>query len=160
MVRRTRSFIIQHYTEVDNDKGRHYVRAATARNATSQRAPPHVKLQVNDSDPHDRYARLYSLAVVDEINALHVPRYGLGNYVDLQARKARLRPQSAIDRQPGRAASGLWDFAAPTYSSGLESTGIRSCMSIDRHVLRNEIYIYAIENGLDLPVGVLDARRY
>ena len=39
----------------------------------------------------------------------------------------------------------------------LESSGFSFLQSIDRHILRNQIYQYAIENGLDLPVGVLDA---
>jgi hypothetical protein len=37
--------------------------------------------------PTDSYARLYSREVVDQINALHVPRYGLGLYVDPIKRK-------------------------------------------------------------------------
>jgi hypothetical protein len=39
----------------------------------------------------------------------------------------------------------------------LESSGACFLQSIDRHVLRNEIFIYAIENDLPLPIGTLDA---
>ena len=39
----------------------------------------------------------------------------------------------------------------------LESNGFSFLQSIDRHILRNKIYLYAIENDLDLPIGVLDA---
>jgi hypothetical protein len=39
----------------------------------------------------------------------------------------------------------------------LESSGFSFLQSIDRHILRNQIYLYAIENGLRLAVGVLDA---
>jgi hypothetical protein len=38
-------------------------------------------------EPHDPYARLYAERVVDIINALNLPRYGLGNYVDQVKRK-------------------------------------------------------------------------
>jgi hypothetical protein len=36
---------------------------------------------IDDADPADPYARFYSDQVVGTINALTLPRYGLGNYV-------------------------------------------------------------------------------
>ncbi|MCX8520646.1 MAG: C-terminal helicase domain-containing protein, partial [Rhodoferax sp.] len=39
----------------------------------------------------------------------------------------------------------------------LESSGYAFLQSIDRHILRNQIYLYALQHGLDLPVGVQDA---
>ena len=39
----------------------------------------------------------------------------------------------------------------------LESSGHSFLLSVERHVLRNFIFIHAIENGLDLPVGTTDA---
>ncbi len=42
---------------------------------------------IDDNDPRDQYALLYSSPVVDAINALTLPRYGLGNY--LQGTPAR-----------------------------------------------------------------------
>ncbi len=41
---------------------------------------------MNEADPADRYARLYSPAAVDQINALHVLRYGLGGYTEADGR--------------------------------------------------------------------------
>ncbi len=98
MVRRTRSFIIEHYTEAD-ERGRRYLPGTDGeKRYFPQREPRHCKFAIDEADPADQYARLYSGAVVDEINALHVPRYGLGNYVDLWPRKAPLPPNASSSR--------------------------------------------------------------
>ena len=39
----------------------------------------------------------------------------------------------------------------------LESSGIALIQSLERHILRNFIYLYAIEQGLDIPIGTQDA---
>ena len=157
MVRRTRSFIIQHYTEEDS-KGRHYISGNDGeKRYFPSRKPSSVKFPVNDADPADRYARLYSPAVVDLINALHVPRYGLGNYVEPKAEKGASAAERKFIENLGRAGKRLMGFCRTNLFKRLESTGFSFLQSIDRHILRNQIYLYAIENGLDLPVGVLDA---
>jgi len=157
MVRRTRGFILQHYTRED-DKGRRYVPGRDGeKRYFPTRVPRTLRFEVDDSDPRDRYARLYSVAVVDEINALHVPRYGLGNYVDLLAhRNATPAEQRLIDNL-GRAGKRLMGFCRTNLFKRLESSGHAFLKSIDRHVLRNEVYLYAIETGLELPLGALDA---
>ena len=45
------------------------------------RQPKTVIFTIDDNDPSDQYALLYSSPVVDAINALTLPRYGLGNYL-------------------------------------------------------------------------------
>jgi superfamily II DNA or RNA helicase len=157
MVRRTRSFIIQHYTEADKS-GRRYISAKDGeKRYFPLRKPVSLKFTVDDADPADRYARLYSSEVVDKINALHVPRYGLGLYVDPQAEKSATPPERKTIENLGRAGKRLMGFCRTNLFKRLESNGFSFLQSIDRHILRNQIYLYAIENGLDLPVGVLDA---
>ena len=157
MVRRTRSFIIQHYTEADKN-GRRYIAAKDGeKRYFPLRKPISLKFVVNDADPADRYARLYSAHVVEQINALHVPRYGLGLYVDPVAEKSATAPERKIIDNLGRAGKRLMGFCRTNLFKRLESNGFSFLQSIDRHILRNQIYLYAIENGLDLPVGVLDA---
>ena len=157
MVRRTRSFIVQHYTEAD-EQGRRYIAGNDGeKRYFPKRLPASIKFAVDDTDPADRYARLYSVEVVDQINALHVPRYGLGNYIDPQAEKSASAAERKFIENLGRAGKRLMGFCRTNLFKRLESTGFSFLQSIDRHVLRNQIYLYAIENGLDLPVGVLDA---
>lgn len=157
MVRRTRSFIIQHYTEADVH-GRRYIAAKDGeKRYFPLRKPVSLKFTVDDADPADRYARLYSSEVVDQINALHVPRYGLGLYVDPLAEKSATPAERKIIENLGRAGKRLMGFCRTNLFKRLESNGFSFLQSIDRHILRNQIYLYAIENELDLPIGVLDA---
>lgn len=157
MVRRTRSFIIQHYTEADKH-GRRYISGKDGeKRYFPVRKPLSLNFAVNDADPADRYARLYSAEVVDQINALHVPRYGLGNYEDPSEVKNATPAERKLMENLGRAGKRLMGFCRTNLFKRLESSGYSFLQSIDRHILRNQIYLYAIENGLDLPVGVLDA---
>ncbi len=157
MVRRTRSFIVEHYTEVD-ERGRHYLPGKDGgRSYFPQRLPLSLKFAVDETDAQDAYARLYSAAVVDQINALHVPRYGLGLHVDLVAEKSAGAAERKVIENLGRAGKRLMGFCRTNLFKRLESSGFSFLQSIERHILRNRIYLHAIENGLDLPVGVLDA---
>jgi superfamily II DNA or RNA helicase len=157
MVRRTRSFIIQHYTAADKN-GRRYIAGQDGeKRYFPVRKPVSLGFTVDDADPADRYARLYSKAVVDQINALHVPRYGLGLYVEPTAEKSATPSERKIIENLGRAGKRLMGFCRTNLFKRLESNGYSFLQSIDRHILRNEVYLYAIENGLDLPIGVLDA---
>ena len=157
MVRRTRSFIVEHYTQVD-ENGRHYLPGKDgSRSYFPRRLPLSLKFAVDESDAQDRYARLYSAGVVDQINALHVPRYGLGLYVDPVAEKSASTAERKVIDNLGRAGKRLMGFCRTNLFKRLESSGFSFLQSIERHILRNRIYLYAIENGLDLPVGVLDA---
>ncbi len=157
MVRRTRSFIVKHYTQAD-ERGRPYLPGKEGhRSYFPKRLPLSLKFAVDETDPHDGYARLYSAAVVDQINALHVPRYGLGLYVEPAAeRMASAAERKAIENL-GRAGKRLMGFCRTNLFKRLESSGFSFLQSIARHILRNRIYLYAIEQGLELPMGVLDA---
>ena len=156
MVRRTRSFIIAHYTEADST-GRRFIKGHDGeKRYFPSRLPHSLKFDVDETDAADRYARLYSPAVVDQINDLHVPRYGLGLYVDPQAEKAATAAERKQIENLGRAGKRLMGFCRTNLFKRLESSGYSFIQSIDRHILRNQIYLYAIENGLDLPIGIQD----
>ena len=88
MVRRTRSFIQENYADTDPKTGRRYLTFADGtRSYFPTRQPKTVTFTIDDHDRRDQYALLYSSPVVDAINALTLPRYGLGNY--LQGTPAR-----------------------------------------------------------------------
>lgn len=157
MVRRTRSFITQHYTEKDAD-GRAYLLTSTGeKRYFPTRLPRNVHFASDATLASDKYAQLYSTAVVDTINKLHVPRYGLGLYKDLAAEKTANPTEKKLIENLGKAGHRLMGFCRTNLFKRLESSGFAFLQSIDRHVLRNQIYTYAIEQGLDLPIGVLDA---
>jgi hypothetical protein len=157
MVRRTRSFILQHYTQ--NEAGeRPYLSTSNGeRRYFPTRRPRSLTFDVNDTNPNDCYARLYSPAVVDTINALHVPRYGMGLYVSNVALKTATSTEQKLVENLGRAGKRLMGFCRTNLFKRLESSGYSFLQSLDRHILRNQIFLYAIKNGLDLPIGIQDA---
>ena len=93
MVRRTRSFISDNYAHTDPVTGRAYLTFADGTPAYfPTRVPKTVKFAIDEADPNDQYARLYAEDVVDTINDLNLPRYGLGNY---RHTRPRGRPRQA-----------------------------------------------------------------
>jgi len=86
-----------------------------------------------------------------------LPRYGLGNYV-----KSKVEPKPSAAEQKmidnlGRAGTRLMGFCRTNLFKRLESSGSAFLQSVERHILRNFIFLHAIENGLDLPIGTQDA---
>ena len=156
MVRRTRSFIKENYAEADAT-GRRYLKFSDGgRSYFPNRLPRTVRFSL-DSSNTDSYSRLYSEQVVEVINDLRLPRYGLGNYI---ASSHTQPPTEAEQRQLNglsRAGRRLMGFCRTNLFKRLESSGIAFIQSLKRHILRNFIYLHAIENGLDIPIGTQDA---
>ena len=158
LVRRTRSFIQANYAATDPATGRQYLTMPDGtRSYFPVRVPRTVRFVVDESRPDDPYARLYSSAVVDAVNGLHLPRYGLGNY---EASRPNTPPTQAEAKQLqslGRAGKRLMGFCRTNLFKRLESGGPAFIQSVERHVLRNYVYLYAIEQGLPLPLGTQGA---
>ena len=158
MVRRTRSFVQDHYAETDPDTGRKFLTFEDGnRSYFPMRVPKTVAFDVNDSDPSDQYARMYAQATVNVIEELHLPRYGLGNYV---LDNPGTPPTAAERRQIenlARAGKRLMGFCRTNLFKRLESSGAAFVQSVERHALRNYIFLHALRNGLPLPVGTQDA---
>ena len=108
-------------------------------------------------NPTDQYARLYAADVVTAINALNLPRYGLGNYVAATPHKAPTAARSQATAKPlprRQAADGLLPHQ-PVQAAGKQRRGL-SAVGRAAHP-RNYIFLHAIENGLPLPLGTQDA---
>jgi superfamily II DNA or RNA helicase len=179
MVRRTRGFIKKTYAQRD-DRGSFLEFANGDKFYFPQRCPRTVKFSSNtETDP---YARLYSDRVVDIINSLKLPRYGLGNYVILGQKVGKKgqkkRTKTAKGQQSlnlgfehldvsdeerrilanlSHAGQRLMGFCRTNLFKRLESSGAAFLQSIDRHILRNYVYLYAIKNDLPIPIGTQDA---
>ena len=81
LVRRTRGFIQTHYATLDPVTGRKFLTFEDGgRSYFPERAPRTVPFRIDERNPDDQYARFYAPATVDAINALKLPRYGLGHY--------------------------------------------------------------------------------
>ena len=157
LVRRTRSFIKENYAQTDPQNGRRYLTFASgARSYFPDRVPRRLKFTIDDDNPADQYARLYAPAVVDTINDLDLPRYGLGNYI---SKKPAIKPtpaEAALLENLGRAGKRLMGFSRTNLFKRLESSGYAFILSIERHILRNYIFLHALEKNLSLPIGTQD----
>jgi len=158
MVRRTRSFIKDNYALTDPETGRKYLELeGGGRSYFPERVPKKVPFDVDDDDPEDQYARLYAHDVVDTINALGLPRYGLANYIESSPHSPPSAAEDKILRDLSRAGRRLMGFCRTNLFKRLESSGEAFLQSIERHILRNYIFLHAIEHGLALPIGTQDA---
>ena len=127
LVRRTRSFIQDNYAETEQETGRKFLTYEDGgRSFFPTRVPRTVKFAIDESNPDDQYAKLYSQIVVDTVNELHLPRYGLGNYVADNPGTPPTTGGGAPNRRPlaGRqAADGLLPYE-PLQTSGEQRRGL------------------------------------
>ena len=157
MVRRTRGFIKENYAHTDTENGRKYLLLENGeRTYFPDRIPKTVKFEIDGKDNKDPYARLYSLAVEREVNKLNLPRYGLGNYVASTPETPPTSTEAKTLSDLGRAGKRLMGFCRTNLFKRLESSGLAFIQSLERHVLRNYVYIHAIQNGLPVPIGTSD----
>jgi len=158
MVRRTRSFIQDNYATLDPVTGRKFLTFEDGtRSYFPERVPKTVKFNIDEDDPSDQYARLYASDVVTAVNALTLPRYGLANYVAASPHKSPTPAEAKQLQDLSRAGKRLMGFCRTNLFKRLESSGEAFQQSIERHVLRNQIFIHAIEHGLPLPIGTQDS---
>jgi superfamily II DNA or RNA helicase len=157
LVRRTRTFIKDNYAETDPATGRKYLTFEDGSRAFfPDRLPRTVKFKIGKPGD-DQYARLYSDEVVDIINHLNLPRYGLGNYLAPSPHEPPTQAEGKVIQDLSRAGKRLMGFCRTNLFKRLESSGQAFLQSVERHILRNFIYLHAIDNGLDLPIGTQDA---
>lgn len=155
-VRRTRSFIRKH-SPIDPADGKPYLEFQDgSRFKFPERLPKAFKYGFNAKDPNDQYAKLYSSAVVDIIRQLHLARYGLRRYIDGAAESQASQKELRIIDDLSRAGKRMVGFARTSLFKRLESSGWSFLLSLQRHILRNHLFVYALENDLDLPIGIQD----
>lgn len=150
MVRRTRRHIIDNYAEYDAARKQHFLTLGEGeRFYFPRRVPGRVPFEF---DQDKQYAALYAEEVVDIISDLHLPRYGLGQYLPAQLPAALAG--SLIVKNLTRAGKRLVGFAKSGLFKRLESSGPAFLRSIRRHIVRNAVYLSALERkDGELPVG-------
>jgi len=116
-----------------------------------------VKFKIDDNNSKDQYALLYSAPIVDAVNRLALPRYGLGNYLEERPHDPPTAAEARIILDLSRAGKRLMGFCRTNLFKRLESSGQAFIQSIERHILRNFVYLHALEAGLPLPIGAQDA---
>lgn len=154
LVRRTRTFIKDNYAFYDQEKKRKYLLFSDGRRSYfPDRIPQKVEYEFNPDDPNDQYAKLYSPEVVTTLNQLNLPRYGLGNYIKETTPVQPTKDEKTTIENLSRAGKRLMGFARTNLFKRLESSGYSFLLSLSRHILRNFVFQYALENKLPIPIG-------
>jgi superfamily II DNA/RNA helicase len=164
MVRRTRSFIKENYAKSDDyqpnltkEEVRKYLEFSDgSRSYFPNRLPKTIKFSLGNTK-YDLYSQLYSEGIVEVINKLNLPRYGLGNYINTKGKDSVTESEERQLNSLFRGGRRLMGFSRTNLFKRLESSGFAFIQSIERHILRNFIYLYALENKLDIPIGTQDA---
>ena len=157
MVRRTRSFIIRNYAEKDERNGRYFITLQDGVRAYFPvRVPKSVKFRSDPTDAADPCARLFRQETVDVIDRLNLPRYGLALYVK-QKLPALADSQARILDDLTRAGKRLKGFCRTNLFKRLESSASAFQLSLHRHILRNFLFLHALEGGQPIPIGQQDA---
>ena len=158
MVRRTRSFIQDNYADTDPETGRKFLTLEDGtRSYFPDRIPKTVRFLIDEQSPDDPYARLYEPEIVSAINKLNLPRYGLANYVAATPQRSPTPAEAKQLQDLSRAGKRLMGFCRTNLFKRLESSGVAFQLSIERHILRNHVFLHAIEHGLPLPLGTQDS---
>ena len=153
LVRRTRNFIQENYADIDETDGRKYLSFEDGqRFYFPTRIPKTLPFNMDA-----QYAQLFADDVVDAINGLKLPRYGLGNYEKPSPSPPPTEAEARILADLSHAGKRLMGFCRTNLFKRLESSGHSFLLSVERHALRNFVFLHAIENGLPLPIGTTDA---
>jgi superfamily II DNA or RNA helicase len=154
LVRRTRSFIRRHHATLDPETNRRYLTFADGTRAYfPDRVPRTLRFPLDESSPNDSYARLYAAPVVGALLGLLLPRYGLGDHVRADADKKATPEERAILDGLAKSGRRLQGFCRVNLFKRLESSGAAFLESIERHCLRNHVFIEALRRGAELPIG-------
>ncbi len=154
LVRRTRGFVKQNSASFDEIKQRYYLTLPNKKRVYfPDRIAKKVEYHFDETDINDPYAKLYSERVVSIINSLKLPRYGLLKYLDPHTELQATQNEDVIISNLTRAGERLKGFASTNLFKRLESSGYAFLLSVYRHVMRNYVFIYAINEGLEIPIG-------
>lgn len=157
LVRRTRTFIRENYAKSDASTSRQYLEFSDGtRSYFPDRIPKTLKFLIDEKDAKDQYAKLFATHVVNAVDGLTLPRYGLGNYEQPSPKKPPAPDEAKVLQDLSRAGIRLKGFCRTNLFKRLESCGHAFILSVARHILRNYIWLHAIEHGLPLPIGTQD----
>jgi superfamily II DNA or RNA helicase len=162
LVRRTRSFIKrtakkETVTLPDgNVVEREYLEFANGtRFHFPTRVPSPLWHEFADDDP----ARLMEdETTLDAVRDLTLPRYRLADYDDPKAPHSESDTKILADIRAGR--GNVSGFVRIGLFKRLSSSGHSFILSLRRQRARNELFIYAIDNGLDVPLGSFSDHQF
>ncbi len=151
LVRRTRTFIKNNFAKEDAGSGRKYLQFPDGtKSYFPERIPKAVKFK---TEKGDQYSRLYSEDMVNLMEDLLLPRYGLIKYLsEERAQEASVAEKRLIENL-SKAGQRMMGFCKSTFFKRMDSSGFSFLLTLKRHILRNAIFLYAIDSKQPLPIG-------
>ena len=149
LVRRTRTFIKNNYAKSDS-RGKYLEFNDGSKSYFPERIPKALKFK---TEKGDQYSRLYSNEMIEMMESLLLPRYGLSHYEDTGKTASASQGDKQLLENLSRAGQRMMGFCKSTFFKRMDSSGFSFLLTLYRHILRNAVFIYAIENKLRLPIG-------
>lgn len=151
LVRRTRTFIKENYAKTDETNGRKFLEFSNGhRSYFPDRIPKGIKFKTSADD---QYSRLYSDEMIEVMRELKLPRYGLNKYIDEEKKKNATAADKQLLENLSRAGQRMMGFCMSTFFKRIDSCGFSFLLTLYRHIVRNMVFIYAIDNKLKLPIS-------
>lgn len=151
LIRRTRTFIKENYAQTNEANGRKYLLFPDGtKSYFPDRVPRAVKFA---TAPGDQYSRLYSSEMISLMEELKLPRYGLIHFYDENKAEGIQPHERQVIENLSRAGQRMMGFCRSTFFKRIDSSGFAFLLTLYRHILRNAVFIYAIDNKLPLPIG-------
>jgi|WetSurMetagenome_2_1015567.scaffolds.fasta_scaffold02960_2 superfamily II DNA or RNA helicase len=151
LIRRTRTFIKNSYAKDDPSNQRKYLKFSNGeRSYFPERRPKAIKFPTVEGD---QYSRLYSQEMIDKMESLKLPRYGLSKYIDEKTISDLNDSEKQVTDNLSKAGQRMMGFCKSTFFKRIDSSGYSFLLTLYRHILRNMVFIYAVDNKLPLPIG-------
>ena len=151
LIRRTRTFIKENYAKTDEGNGRKYLLFPDgSKSYFPDRIPRAVKFATVSGD---QYSRLYSPEMISLMEELKLPRYGLIHFYDGNKATDIQPHERQVIENLSRAGQRMMGFCRSTFFKRIDSSGFAFLLTLYRHILRNAVFIYAIDSKLPLPIG-------
>jgi superfamily II DNA or RNA helicase len=150
LIRRTRRFIKENYAMLDPDNGRFYLLFGNGdRNYLPDRKPLPLPFETSVSDPASEMA---SEKVLEAIDELILPRYQMVSFLDPNGTVPNEK-EKALFADLKTAQGNLLGFTRTMLMKRLSSNGAVFMLSLQRHLLRNYMFLAALKTGTEIPVG-------
>jgi len=150
LIRRTRTFIKRNYAKFDKEKNRYYLEFPNHRSYFPNRIPKAIKFENTEND---QFSKMFSDKMIDIMETLKLPRYCLSMYLKPDAKNDANDTENKILDNLARAGYRMLGFCLSTFFKRMDSCGFSFLITIFRHILRNAVFIYALDNKLKLPIG-------
>lgn len=154
LVRRTRSFVKENYAKTDGDGNQYLTFSNGQRFFFPERKAIPVDHHFDSNDPAEL---MVDDTTLDTIAHLRLPRYNPYAYISPLGKKHATSEELEILEDLERSRGHVSGFVRTNFYKRLSSCGHSFILSLQRHLSRNRLFMYAIDQDLPIPIGTIDA---